>query len=254
MDVNLSELIAALPEDDPSSAANAGWAQERLREILADLATRPMPVGSLHRLWTLSELSVHIALAYLALWIRGWFAGAEASKRRLMETNLRLALKTFHRLGYLRGAMAKLGQTAGHLPGVLPAQVADTLDRLHFEAPPMHYPLIREVVRNEFGKESEELFLTFEREAFAAASLGQVHRARLKSGEPVAVKIQYPGHRADHRCRFSQSLRAPPPSAARQGLGGPQGAVRRDPPHAQPGGRLSPGSRIDAPRPRAVPA
>ena len=74
-----------------------------------------------------------------------------------------------------------------------PEQVAETLDRLHFEAPPMHYPLIREVVRNELGKEADELFLSFEKEAFAAASLGQVHRARLKSGEPVAVKIQYPG-------------------------------------------------------------
>jgi predicted unusual protein kinase regulating ubiquinone biosynthesis (AarF/ABC1/UbiB family) len=71
--------------------------------------------------------------------------------------------------------------------------VAATLDRLHFEAPPMHYPLIREVVRNEFGKESDEVFASFEKEAFAAASLGQVHRARLRSGEPVAVKIQYPG-------------------------------------------------------------
>jgi predicted unusual protein kinase regulating ubiquinone biosynthesis (AarF/ABC1/UbiB family) len=125
--------------------------------------------------------------------MRGWFAGAEDSKRRLMETNLRVALKTFHRLGYLRGAMAKLGQVAGNMPGVLPAQMAEVLDRLHFEAPPMHYPLIREVLRNEFGKEPEELFLSFETEAFAAASLGQVHRARLKSGEPVAVKIQYPG-------------------------------------------------------------
>lgn len=193
MDVNLVELMSALPDDDPSSIANADWAQERLRDILADLAQHPVPVGSLHRLWTLSELSVQIALAYLALWIRQWFADAEAAKRRLMETNLRVALKTFHRLGYLRGAMAKLGQAAGHLPGILPDQVAATLDRLHFEAPPMHYPLIREVVRNEFGKESEEVFLSFEREAFAAASLGQVHRARLKSGEPVAVKIQYPG-------------------------------------------------------------
>ena len=193
MDVNLSELIAALPDDDLSSTANAAWAQEQLREILADLAQRPAPAGSLHRLWTLSELSAQIALAYLALWIRRWFTGAEASKRRLMETNLRVALKTFHRLGYLRGAMTKLGQAAGNLPGILPGQVADTLDRLHFEAPPMHYALIREVVRNEFGKESEELFLSFEKEAFAAASLGQVHRARLKSGERVAVKIQYPG-------------------------------------------------------------
>jgi len=110
-----------------------------------------------------------------------------------METNLRVALKLFHRLGYLRGAMTKLGQAAGNLPLLFPDQVADTLDRLHFDSPPMHYPLIREVVRNEFGKAAEEVFLDFDKEAFAAASLGQVHRARLKSGEAVAVKIQYPG-------------------------------------------------------------
>jgi predicted unusual protein kinase regulating ubiquinone biosynthesis (AarF/ABC1/UbiB family) len=193
MDVNLSELLAALPEDDPASATNAEWVQERLREILADLTERPVPAGSLHRLWTLSELSGQIALAYLALWVRGWFAGAEVSQRRLMETNLRVALKIFHRLSYLRGAMTKLGQAAGNLPRLLPDQVTATLDRLHFDAPPMHYPLIREVVRNEFGKGPEELFLSFEKEAFAAASLGQVHRARLNSGETVAVKIQYPG-------------------------------------------------------------
>ena len=191
--MNVSELIAALPEDDFWSSANAEWAQGRLREILADLAQRPVPVGSLHRLWTVSELSAQIALAYLAGWIRQWFSDAEGSKRRLMETNLRVALKLFHRLGYLRGAMTKLGQAAGNLPLLLPEQVADTLDRLHFDSPPMHYPLIREVVRNEFGKGAEDVFLDFDKEAFAAASLGQVHRARLKSGEPVAVKIQYPG-------------------------------------------------------------
>jgi aarF domain-containing kinase len=191
--MDVSELLAALPEDDLPSVENADWARVQLQEILSDLAQRPVPTGSLHRLWTLSELSAQIALAYLAWWIRQWFSDAEVSKRRQMETNLRVALKLFHRLGYLRGAMTKLGQALGNLPLLLPEQVAETLDRLHSESPPMHFPLIREVVRNEFGKGVEEIFSDFDKEAFAAASLGQVHRARLKSGETVAVKIQYPG-------------------------------------------------------------
>ena len=182
MDVN--RLLAEYPEDEFSSTSDADWAPGRLQEILADLARRPVPVGSIHRLWTLSELSAQIALAYLALWLRQSFSGAEDSKRRLMETNLRVALKLFHRLGYMRGAITKLGQAVGNLPLLLPKQITETLDRLHFDSPPMHYPLIREVVRNEFGKGAEELFTDFEKNAFAAASLGQVHRARLQSGEP----------------------------------------------------------------------
>ncbi len=191
--MNVNELLAALPQEDLASPAESEWARGQLQQILDDLGRRPAPGGSLHRLWTLSELSAQVALAYLAVWLRRWFSDAESSKRQLMETNLRVALKLFHRLGYLRGAMTKLGQTAAHLPNLLPAQVADMLERLHFDAPPMHYPLIREVVRNEFGKGAEEIFDGFEKEAFAAASLGQVHRARLKTGEAVAVKIQYPG-------------------------------------------------------------
>jgi predicted unusual protein kinase regulating ubiquinone biosynthesis (AarF/ABC1/UbiB family) len=178
--MNISELLAELPDDD-------------LALPEAQFAPFPMPVGSLHRLWTVSELSAQVALAYAAQWVRQWFSSAESSERELMETNLRVGLKLFHRLGYMRGAMTKLGQALGNLPLVVPGQIAETLDRLHFEAPPMHYPLIREVVRNEFGKEAENVFHDFNKQAFAAASLGQVHRAALKSGEQVAVKIQYPG-------------------------------------------------------------
>jgi aarF domain-containing kinase len=57
----------------------------------------------------------------------------------------------------------------------------------------MHYALVRELLRDELGGEPEEVFSAFEREAFAAASLGQVHRARLRGGEAAAVKVQYPG-------------------------------------------------------------
>lgn len=193
MNVKLSDLIAALPEDAGEEAAGKEAGAEQLRELAANLAQRQVPVNSLHRLWMAGELAAQIALAHVALWIRQGFTDAETRKRQLMETNLRLALKMFHRLAYMRGAMTKLGQAAGNLPNVVPDQIADTLERLHFDAPPMHFSLIREMFQNELGQNPEDLFQSFDREAFAAASIGQVHRARLKSGEEVAVKIQYPG-------------------------------------------------------------
>jgi aarF domain-containing kinase len=189
MDVNLSELIAALPQDTDDSIG----AEEQLKQIFADLALRKAPVHSLHRLWSVGELSAQIALAYFALWARQWFASADGRKRRVMETNLRLALTTFHRLGYLRGAMIKIGQAAGSFPQIVPREFADTLDKLHFEAPPMHFSLIREMLSNELKGDVDEVFGSFGKDAFAAASVGQVHRAKLKSGEDVAVKVQYPG-------------------------------------------------------------
>jgi aarF domain-containing kinase len=189
----LKELIEALPRDDDAAGKTIEISEQRLREIFDDLANRPVPVGSVRRLWTLSDLSVQIALAYMAFWVRQWFVDAETRKQRLVETNLRVALKLIHRMGYLRGAVAKVGQLLGGLPEVLPDQVVSTLDKLHFEAPPMHFSLLREMVRNELGKDPEEIFETFDKRAFAAASLGQVHRATLKTGEKVAVKIQYPG-------------------------------------------------------------
>src|SRR6185295_9228629 len=103
--------------------------------IYADLAYKPIPVGSLHRLWTIGELSTQIALAYAGLWIRGLFASTEKKERQANETNIRVALKMIHRLGYLRGAATKLGQAFGSLPELLPEQVVSTLDMLHAQAP-----------------------------------------------------------------------------------------------------------------------
>ena len=192
MNPKVSDLISVLSdwENVPNTDRQA---RENLNELLAGLSRRPVPVGSLHRLWSVGELSTQIALAYFALWIRQWFRNAETRDQALMETNLRVALKICQRLGYLRGALMKVGQTLGNFPDIVPTEFAETLDRLHFDAPPMHFSLLRELLRSELGADPEELFESFETKAFAAASLGQVHLARLKSGETVAVKIQYPG-------------------------------------------------------------
>jgi len=93
----------------------------------------------------------------------------------------------------LRGAFMKLVQMLSMRGDLLPVEVVNILSVVQSSVPPMDYALIREQIKNELGKYPEPLFKRFEQEAFAAASLGQVHRATLKSGEEVVVKIQYPG-------------------------------------------------------------
>lgn len=186
----IADLIAALPEDDVhEEPASAG----PLQELCAALARTPTPTGSLRRLWALGGLQAQVAVAYAAYWLRGWVSKADEQQQRLLDTQLRVALRVLGTMGYLRGAVMKVGQMLAGYPGLLPDQFADLLATLHFQAPPMHFSLLREQAREELGKDPEDVFESFETSAFAAASLGQVHRARLKSGEAVAVKIQYPG-------------------------------------------------------------
>jgi len=191
MNADLNELLNALPQDLAESAPDLP--REQLQRIFADLAMRRPPTSSLHRVWSVGELGVQVALACGVRTVRGWFSDAGERERQQLESNLRIGLRIFHRLSYLRGTLMKLGQMAGSMPHLAPAQIVDTLDRLRFDAPPMHFSLIREVVENDLGRSPEEIFQSFEQNAFAAASIGQVHRAALKSGERVAVKIQYPG-------------------------------------------------------------
>ena len=109
MNPNLKDLIAALPQEtDEPAKSEADVTEQQVLAIFADLAQRRVPTGSLHRLWTMGELSTQITLAYAALWCRQWFSDASTQKQRLVETNLRVALKIIHRLGYLRGAASKV--------------------------------------------------------------------------------------------------------------------------------------------------
>lgn len=190
MPPTVAELIDALPEAIDEAGQREPAA---LSDLLDAWSMRPVPVGRFRRMRLLGTLQAKIAAAYLFHWIRGWFKDADENKRLLAETHWRTALRLLDSMGYLRGAVMKAGQMLANFPDIAPREFVETLERLHFDAPPMHWSLLREMVHNELGDDPENLFASFEHRAFAAASLGQVHRARLKTGEDVAVKIQYPG-------------------------------------------------------------
>lgn len=95
-------------------------------------------------------------------------------------------------LGRLKGLVMKIGQIASYMPGTLPPRAQRVLTKLQAESTAMKWSTVREVVREELGDAPEALFETIATEPFAAASIGQVHRARHESRD-VAVKIQYPG-------------------------------------------------------------
>ncbi|MEE8579983.1 MAG: AarF/UbiB family protein [Myxococcota bacterium] len=96
-----------------------------------------------------------------------------------------------------RGGLIKLGQVASLRIDVLPEEISDELARLQDRVPSHPYEEIAARVEAELGGRIEDHFSEFEREPLAAASLGQVHAARSRSGAKLAVKVLYPGiHRS----------------------------------------------------------
>jgi predicted unusual protein kinase regulating ubiquinone biosynthesis (AarF/ABC1/UbiB family) len=76
---------------------------------------------------------------------------------------------------------------------ILPREIAEALGTLQREAPPMPFEVIAEQIEQELGTSPHRLFRRFDRTPFAAASIGQVHRAQTDDGREVVVKVQYPG-------------------------------------------------------------
>jgi predicted unusual protein kinase regulating ubiquinone biosynthesis (AarF/ABC1/UbiB family) len=95
----------------------------------------------------------------------------------------------------LRGVFIKLGQVLSIMGGFLPRVYAKELERLQDQVPPRPYRDLVAALHDSFGRGPEDLFSEIQREPIAAASLGQVHVARLRDGRKVAVKFLYPGIR-----------------------------------------------------------
>jgi len=152
-----------------------------------------IPGGRLGRVARLGRLSAYLATSWLGSRLRRLFM-SRAGRIRYDEARRRADAEAVTRtMGEMKGVVMKLGQMMSFVSDGLAPEYRAALQSLQSAAPPMEFPAIRDVAERELGMPLERAFARFDVEPLAAASIGQVHRARLPSGEEVAVKVQYPG-------------------------------------------------------------
>jgi len=157
--------------------------------------TAPVSVSAVERIYRARRVGATFTRVYL---------GARAHRfiaRRLDPPDMPDRWSRFHRASAdsiydaaveLRGLILKGCQFLGSRADVLPREYVSVLSRLQDRVPPRPFPVVRRSVEHELGRPLEEVFAAFARRPVASASLAQVHEARLRSGERVAVKVQYP--------------------------------------------------------------
>jgi len=156
-------------------------------------AKRHLTTGRTRRALSVGTLTTQVGGSYLLSALKRPFLSVDAQRKELLDTHLKNALLIVERSQELKGTFLKLMQMLSMRNDLLPPEVLEVLSVVQSEVPPMPYAMIREQIVRELGKPPEKLYDAFDEDAFAAASLGQVHRGRLKSGEDIVVKIQYPG-------------------------------------------------------------
>jgi ubiquinone biosynthesis protein len=150
------------------------------RQVPELTAPRTLPPGS--RVFTVGW---HLGRALLLWAVTGRRTGGSASKRDISR-RLRLAAE---RLG---PTYIKLGQIISSGEGLFPEELVGEFQKLRDKVPPEDFADVEAVVESELGAPLDAIFESFERRPLAAASIAQVHRARLRTGEDVVVKVQRP--------------------------------------------------------------
>src|SRR6266851_1849630 len=172
-------------------------------------ARRRSPVlqSRLSRSAALARLALRIGGRYLARSPRLIFASVERRGELRHELALRTADDVAEELGSMKGALMKLGQMASYIDEDMPPTFRAAMARLQHNAPPMSPALASSVIADELGDVPERIFARWDPLPFAAASIGQVHRANHHLGRPerrIAAQscrggLPGPGHALAHR-------------------------------------------------------
>ena len=147
--------------------------------------------SAFRRFRTLGGLAGRVGASLVASRIADVARGDVARAAHRTEMLVRNATRVAETLGRMKGGAMKVGQMLSLHADLLPPEVGEVLRMLQAKAPPVPAEVMEFEVRGEL-KQFDALFAAFEPEACAAASIGQVHRATLRDGRAVVVKIQYP--------------------------------------------------------------
>ncbi len=134
-----------------------------------------------------------IFLSYAWEWLLARVLSAERTQARLARAHLKNARRLAEGFARLRGVFIKMGQVLSVVGTFLPTAFGEALSTLQDQVPPRPFSEIEGRLREAFGADPLARFGSFEREALAAASLAQVHRATTRDGRAIAVKVLYPG-------------------------------------------------------------
>lgn len=136
-------------------------------------------------------LTFGILFRYLGLYLGSKIFGQKYWDNRIEKLHSRSAKKIKKTLLELQGLFIKVGQLISILSNILPEAFREPLESLQNQLPPRKYEELKSTIEQEFGKPIEDIFQSFDQTPLAAASIGQTHRAILKDGTEVVVKVQH---------------------------------------------------------------
>lgn len=171
--------MSAAPDDEPAEAGK-------------------LPSGRIARTARVGSLVTGQSLRWAGMRTANRVRSPERAEAAQNERTGALVGQLVEQLGQMRGAAMKVGQMLSMIEfDGLPEEQQDELQRklaaLRDDVPPVPFSDLEKLMRKEFGGPLDRVFSSFDERAFAAASIGQVHRATTVDGDDVVVKIQYPG-------------------------------------------------------------